>query len=192
MLAQDRPVLTPACSSPDACERRLSISPAPRLFPATPAPCSTNEPANILHSALDTGGMTSMTRRPILSARSANHQIGYIEGRKAFDMFGNACADYEEGTGLLRDTKNDELLGYISLRNAFVAAKLGAEKSIFRTEGVGALQVTFTDHASGAAAQMDISVQRPSTKTAPADAGAGAVDDEHEPDPAGQRGTNGG
>jgi hypothetical protein len=133
-----------------------------------------------------------MTRRPILSARSANHQIGYIEGRKAFDMFGNACADYEEGTGLLRDTKNDELLGYISLRNAFVAAKLGAEKSIFRTEGVGALQVTFTDHASGAAAQMDISVQRPSTKTAPADAGAGAVDDEHEPDPAGQRGTNGG
>src|ERR1700722_13060087 len=77
--------------------------------------------------------MTSMTRSPIFSGRSASRQIGYIEGRRAFDMIGNPCADYDESTGLLRDTKGHELLGYISLRNIFVGSKLGGEKLIFRT-----------------------------------------------------------
>jgi hypothetical protein len=50
-------------------------------------------------------------RSPIYSAQAARRQIGYIEGDKAFDLFGRPCAIYEGDSGLLRSPKNDAVVG---------------------------------------------------------------------------------
>ena len=59
-------------------------------------------------------------RSPIYSAQAARRQIGYIEGDKAFDLFGRPCAIYEGDSGLLRSPKHDAVVGYVSLANIFV------------------------------------------------------------------------
>ena len=59
-------------------------------------------------------------RSPIYSAQAARRQIGYIEGDKAFDLFGRPCAIYEADSGLLRSPKHDAVVGYVSLANIFV------------------------------------------------------------------------
>jgi hypothetical protein len=61
-------------------------------------------------------------RRPIYSAQVASQQIGYIEDDEAFDLFDRACAVYESNTGLLRDPKNNAVVGYLSLTDMFVGS----------------------------------------------------------------------
>jgi hypothetical protein len=77
------------------------------------------------------------TRRPIFSARAKARQIGYLEGAQAFDMFGSACAAYDDRTGLLRDAKDDTILGYISLGNAFVGRSRVREELFLRAGSDG-------------------------------------------------------
>ena len=80
------------------------------------------------------------TRRPIFGVRSANYQIGYVEGNKAFDMLGLARANYDERSGLLHDRADDRVLGYISLRNLFVGVKLVGEELFLGTPSVTQVQ----------------------------------------------------
>jgi hypothetical protein len=128
-----------------------------------------------------------MTRNPILNARST--QIGYTEGSKAFDMYGNPCADYDESTGLLRDAKNDGILGYISLKNIFVGPRLGGQELFFGMGAVGAPQLTAqrkANHANGGPrSQPDqFAVQEPFITREATDAGIWAISDAHKVDPA--------
>ena len=134
-----------------------------------------------------------MTRSPIFSGRSASRQIGYIEGRRAFDMIGNPCADYDESTGLLRDTKGHELLGYISLRNIFVGSKLGGEKLFLRTGSVAGSQSSAQPEANDGNGDTglqreEFTARQPSTSAQTADAGVGGINNAHKADPTDQNG----
>lgn len=60
-------------------------------------------------------------RRPICSAQ-AGQQIGYIQDDEAFDLFDRPCAVYESNTGLLRDFKNNAVVGYVTLADMFVGS----------------------------------------------------------------------
>ncbi len=59
-------------------------------------------------------------RHPIYSAQAAGQQIGYIEDDEAFDLFDRPCAIYDSNTSLLRDPKNNAVVGYVSLADIFV------------------------------------------------------------------------
>ena len=61
-------------------------------------------------------------RRPIYSAQGAGQQLGYIEDDEVFDLFDRPCAIYDNNTGLLRDLKNNAVVGYVSLADIFVGA----------------------------------------------------------------------
>ena len=72
-------------------------------------------------------------RRPIYSAQAAGQQIGYIEDDEAFDLFDSACAVYESNTGLLRDPKNNAVVGYVSLADIFVGSSWMAQELFSKT-----------------------------------------------------------
>ena len=73
-------------------------------------------------------------RNRIYNARSAGQHLGYIEGDKAFDLFGRPCASYNSDTGLLRDPERKNIiLGYITLTGAFVGSTWIAEE-LFRNQ----------------------------------------------------------
>ena len=67
-------------------------------------------------------------RRPIYSAQTAGQQIGYIEDDEAFDLFDRPCAIYDSNTGLLRDPKNNAVVGYVSLADIFVGSSWMAQE----------------------------------------------------------------
>jgi hypothetical protein len=59
-------------------------------------------------------------RRPIYSAQTAGQRIGYIENDEAFDLFDRPCAIYDSNTSLLRDPKNNAVVGYVSIADVFI------------------------------------------------------------------------
>jgi hypothetical protein len=59
-------------------------------------------------------------RRPIYRAQTAGRHIGYIEDDEAFDLFDRPCAIYDSNTSLLRDPKNNAVVGYVSLADVFI------------------------------------------------------------------------
>jgi hypothetical protein len=61
-------------------------------------------------------------RHPIYSGQATGQPIGYIEDDQAFDLFDRSCATYEGNTGLLRDPKNQAVVGYVSLSDIFVGS----------------------------------------------------------------------
>jgi hypothetical protein len=77
-------------------------------------------------------------RRPICSAQATGQQIGYIDGDEAFDLFDRPCAIYESNTGLLRNPKNNAVMGYVSLADIFVGASWMAEELFSKTGPVAA------------------------------------------------------
>src|SRR5262245_56226680 len=66
-------------------------------------------------------------RRPVYSAKTARQQIGYIKDDEAFDLFDRPCAVYDGSTGLLRDPKNNTVVGYVSLADIVVGSSLIAQ-----------------------------------------------------------------
>jgi hypothetical protein len=72
-------------------------------------------------------------RRPIYSAQATGQQIGYTEGDAAFDLFDRPCAIYESNTGLLRDAKNNAVVGYVSLADIFVGSSWMAQELFSKT-----------------------------------------------------------
>ena len=73
-------------------------------------------------------------RRPIYSAQVAGQQVGYIEDDEVFDLFDRSCAIYDNNTGLLRDPKNNAVLGYVSLADIFVGASWVAQELFFQPD----------------------------------------------------------
>jgi len=67
-------------------------------------------------------------RRPIYRAQTAGQQIGYIEDDEAFDLFDRPCAIYDSNTGLLRNPKNNAVVGYVSLADIFVGSSWMAQE----------------------------------------------------------------
>ena len=67
-------------------------------------------------------------RHPICRAQAAGQQIGYIQNDEAFDLFDRPCAIYESNTGLLRNPKNNAVVGYVSLANIFVGSSSMVEE----------------------------------------------------------------
>jgi hypothetical protein len=67
-------------------------------------------------------------RRPIYSGQATGQPIGYIEDDQAFDLFDRPCATYEGDTGLLRDPKNQVVVGYVSLSYIFVGSSWMAQE----------------------------------------------------------------
>ena len=67
-------------------------------------------------------------RRPIYCVQTAGQQIGYIEGDEAFDLFDRPCAIYDSNTGLLRNPKNNAVVGYVSLADIFVGSSWMAQE----------------------------------------------------------------
>ena len=47
-------------------------------------------------------------------------QIGYVEGRRAFDLRGRERCNYARATGNLTDLTSEKIVGYISLNGTFV------------------------------------------------------------------------
>jgi len=84
-------------------------------------------------------------RSPIYSAQAARRQIGYIEGDKAFDLFGRPCAIYEGDSGLLRSPKHNAVVGYVSLANIFVGLSWMAEELFPKTGPVPPPQGSLED-----------------------------------------------
>ena len=74
--------------------------------------------------------------RPIYSAQAAGQQIGYIEDDEAFDLFDSACAVYESNTGLLRDPRNNAVVGYVSLADIFVGSSWMAQELFSKTRPI--------------------------------------------------------
>jgi hypothetical protein len=72
-------------------------------------------------------------RRPIYSAQVAGQQVGYIEDDEVFDLFDRPCAIYDNNTGLLRDPKNNAVVGYVSLADIFVGASWVTQELFFQT-----------------------------------------------------------
>ena len=72
-------------------------------------------------------------RRPIYSAQAVGQQIGYIEDDEAFDLFDRPCAIYNSNTGLLRNPKNNAVVGYVSLADIFVGSSWMAQELFFKT-----------------------------------------------------------
>ena len=75
-------------------------------------------------------------RRPIYNAHVAGQQLGYIEDDEVFDLFDRPCAIYDNNTGLLRDLKNNAVVGYVSLADIFVGASWVTQELFFQTEPV--------------------------------------------------------
>ena len=61
-------------------------------------------------------------RSPIFSAKQNRYQIGYIEGGKAFDLFGRKRCNYCARSGNLRDPDNGTIVGYVSLQGKLIGA----------------------------------------------------------------------
>jgi len=66
-------------------------------------------------------------RRPVYSAKTDRQQIGYIKDDEAFDLFDRPRAVYDGNTGLLRDPKNNTVVGYVSLADIVVGSSLIAQ-----------------------------------------------------------------
>ena len=61
-------------------------------------------------------------RSPIFSAKQNRYQIGYIEGGKAFDLFGRKRCNYCARSGNLRDPDSGTIVGYVSLQGKLIGA----------------------------------------------------------------------
>jgi hypothetical protein len=72
-------------------------------------------------------------RRPIYNAHVAGQQVGYIEDDEVFDLFDRPRAIYDNNTGLLRDPKNNAVVGYVSLADIFVGASWVTQELFFQT-----------------------------------------------------------
>ena len=72
-------------------------------------------------------------RRPIYSAQAAGQQIGYIEDDEAFDLFDRPRAIYDSNTSLLRDPKDNAVVGYVSLADIFVGPSWMAQELFSKT-----------------------------------------------------------
>jgi len=72
-------------------------------------------------------------RRPIYSAQAAGQQIGYVEDDEAFDLFDRPCAIYDSNTSLLRDPKDNAVVGYVSLADIFVGPSWMAQELFSKT-----------------------------------------------------------
>jgi hypothetical protein len=69
-------------------------------------------------------------RHPIYSAQAAGQQIGYIEDDEAFDLFDRPCAIYDSNTSLLRDPKNNAVVGYVRRFARVTAHVLSPEEAL--------------------------------------------------------------
>ena len=74
-------------------------------------------------------GRTSSDLQP----QVAGQQVGYIEDDEAFDLFDRPCAIYNSNTGLLRNPKNNAVVGYVSLADIFVGSSWMAQELFFKT-----------------------------------------------------------
>jgi hypothetical protein len=72
-------------------------------------------------------------RRPIYSAQATGQQIGYIEDDEAFDLLDRPCAIYDSNTGLLRNPKNNAVVGYVTLADIFVGSSWMAQELFSKT-----------------------------------------------------------
>ncbi len=70
-------------------------------------------------------------RRSIFSAGGDRKPIGYIEGTEACNVSGQRCCRYDEQTGNLRDLRNGEIVGHVSLEGRFVGLSWRADR-LFR------------------------------------------------------------
>ena len=57
---------------------------------------------------------------PIFSTKGGHHQIGYIEGNEAFDLFGEKRCHYSAATGNLCDLNSGKIIGHVTLQGKFV------------------------------------------------------------------------
>ncbi len=67
----------------------------------------------------------------IFSAGGDGERIGYIEGAEAFNVSGQRRCRYDGQTGNLRDLRNGEIVGHVSLKGRFVGLSWRADK-LFR------------------------------------------------------------
>ena len=67
-------------------------------------------------------------RSSIFSARGDGEVIGYIEGAEAFNVSGQLRCRYDGQTGNLRDLRNGEIVGHVSLEGKFVGLSWRADK----------------------------------------------------------------
>ena len=67
-------------------------------------------------------------RSSIFSARGDGEVIGYIEGAEAFNVSGQRRCRYDGQTGNLRDLRNGEIVGHVSLEGKFVGLSWRADK----------------------------------------------------------------
>jgi hypothetical protein len=70
-------------------------------------------------------------RSSIFSARGDGEPIGYIEGNEVFNVSGQRRCRYDRQTGNLRDLRNGEIVGHVSLEGRFVGESWRADK-LFR------------------------------------------------------------
>ena len=70
-------------------------------------------------------------RSSIFSARGDGEVIDYIEGAEAFNVSGQLRCRYDGQTGNLRDLRNGEIVGHVSLAGRFVGLSWRADK-LFR------------------------------------------------------------
>ena len=67
-------------------------------------------------------------RSSIFSARGDGEVIGYIEGAEAFNVSGQRRCRYDGQTGNLRDLRNGEIVGHVSLEGRSVGLSWRADK----------------------------------------------------------------
>ena len=67
-------------------------------------------------------------RISIFSARNHSHQIGFIEGGRAFDLSGRRRCSYNENTGNLTDADSGNVVGHVSLEGIFVGSSWMADE----------------------------------------------------------------
>ena len=74
-------------------------------------------------------------RTPIFSAKQNRYQIGYIEGEKAFDLFGRKRCNYCARSGNLRDTDSGTIVGYVSLQGKLIGASWVIDQLFSNSDG---------------------------------------------------------
>jgi hypothetical protein len=70
-------------------------------------------------------------RSSIFSGKGDGERIGYIEGAEVFNVSGQRRCRYDRQTGNLRDLRNGEIVGHVSLEGRFVGLSWRADK-LFR------------------------------------------------------------
>ena len=78
-------------------------------------------------------GVGMSDRSLIFNAKGT--QIGYVEGRRAFDLRGRERCNYAHKTGNLTDLNGEKIVGYISLDGTFVGLSWISEELFGKPSG---------------------------------------------------------